>query len=286
MGLFDGIGGLVGSFFGPVGSAAGAAIGGMLGGEEQNKQNQSNYEAGLGFNSHEAQKNRDFQERMRSTQYQTAVGDMKAAGLNPMLAYSQGGAGTPSGGAASASGMPQIGNKAAAAIQAAQGAQTVENMKASEQNIEMDTAVKRSELYKNQAETTRIEAETGRTKNSAGQIEAETQKVAPQIEEIKERIKLIYNQTHTEYERQELTRAQTALTKIQQDVANGQIGLQEAQKRVANATATISEYEAPAAANEAAAEEGGYRKNVKRHVEDLTGIVNSITGGARMGRRK
>lgn len=38
-----------------------------------------------------------WQEKMRSTQYQTAIADMKAAGLNPALAYQQGGAGTPSG---------------------------------------------------------------------------------------------------------------------------------------------------------------------------------------------
>jgi len=44
-----------------------------------------------------AQKQMDFQERMRSTQYQTAMADMRSAGLNPILAYKQGGAGTPGG---------------------------------------------------------------------------------------------------------------------------------------------------------------------------------------------
>lgn len=71
------------------------------------------------YNAAEAQKNRDWQEKMSSTSYQRAVEDMKKAGINPILAAKNGGTDTGSGATASSAGLPSFSHAQATAIPAA-----------------------------------------------------------------------------------------------------------------------------------------------------------------------
>lgn len=126
MGLLSDVGGFLGS--------AGNIIGGAIGAIGQNQTNQAN--------AKQAQLNRDFEERMSSTSWQRGVADIKAAGLNPALAYDKGGASSPGGSTAQMTNtMAGAQTTAAAAADAFnQWRSTSANVEATKANAEKSSA--------------------------------------------------------------------------------------------------------------------------------------------------
>lgn len=233
------------------------------------------------------QKAQDYSTNMSNTAWQRGVADMKAAGLNPMLAVSQGPASSPQGTKMQIHNPPGVSSNAqlqtaaqTELIQATADKEraTAENLRGVDRDVKTATAEKlKQDVQQSVAEVKRILEEIPKIKQETMTSAAAAAHLRQQAENLRQAVPQIQQTVHLLKAQTQQTGVLTGLTAEQTAEVRQRIkaNLPQIEAALRGVETTLKRYQQPQAENKARLHESfiGFLSEYLRAINPLQGLL-------------